>query len=479
MQSYFIKWAAYMVNTNKAEQTRDQMGWTEDNQGFAVGKTEYRSDGTETKTAASSFIHTIAKLLGKTGTYEGWQEAANKLDMPGLEICAFGLLCGFGSPLMRYTHINGVNVCFTGESGNGKSGSLFAALSLWGEPKGLSLAGEGKVSATQNALTQWMLGLKNLMMGLDEASNRPPEEISNLIYKVSEGKGKLRMQASVNAVREIEFMSSMINLMASNQSLTGKLQTIKNSPDGELARLVEFDFAKPKPFSDDPVLATSIFEGVRLNYGHAGPAYIKKVFEVGDDAVQEKIRKWQTRFSADFGNDTTNRFYDCLIGVTFAGGEIAAEAGVVTLNLERIYNSVIKEIKAIKSTAKPNNTDYESLLGEFQNNNIGGAFILDGDRIIDYPRNKLVTRIEMDKQMLFVSTSAIREYFKPLQIDIHKFIAHMESKKILIYKGKRRLTDGWAGRSTSSPISVLGFNYPLPPDFVEKLKEVHPSGNQP
>jgi hypothetical protein len=478
LQSYFIKWAAYMVNTNKADQTIDQMGWTEDNKGFAVGKTEYHSDGTEARTAASSFIYSVSKLLGKDGTYEKWQAAANKLNTEGLEICAFGLLCGFGSPLMRYTHINGVNVCFTGESGNGKSGSLFAALSLWGEPKQLSLAGQAKTSATQNALTQWMLGLKNIMMGLDEASNRPPEEVSDLIYKVSEGKGKLRMQASVNAVRDIEFMSSLINLMASNHSLTSKLQSIKNNPDGELARLVEFDFAKPKPFLDDPTLAPFIFEGVRVNYGHAGPAYIKKVFEVGDDAVREKIKKWQDRFVLDFGNDTTNRFYDCLIGITFAGGEIAIEAGVVDFDLERIYKVVLKEIKAIKATARPNNTDYESILGEFNNNNIGGALILDGDRILDYPRNKLVTRIEVDRQMLFVSASALREYFKPMQVDMHKFITHMETKKILIYKGKRRLTDGWAGRSTTSPISVFGFNYPLPPDFIEKLKEASTSGNQ-
>ena len=477
MQNYFIKWAAYMVNTKSAEQTRDQMGWTEDNNGFAVGKVEYRRDGSEVKTAASSFIHTVAKLLLKSGTFDKWQESANKLNTPGLEMCAFGLLCGFGSPLMRFTHINGVNVCFTGESGNGKSGSLFAAMSLWGEPKGLSLAGNQENSATHNALSQWMLGLKNIMMGLDEASNRRPEEISNLIYKVSEGKGKLRMQASVNAVREIEFMSSLINLMASNQSLTGKLLSIKNSPDGELARLIEFDFEKPVPFREDPELATTIFEGVRVNHGHAGPLYVKKVFELGDDNVQQRVIKWQHRFTNEFGKDTTNRFYDNLIGVSFAGGEIAVEAGIVDLDLERIFKVILKEIRNIKSHTKPNNTDYEAVLGEFQNNNIGGALIMDGDRIIEYPRNKLTVRIEMDNRMLYVSSMALREYFRALQVDFNKFISHMESKHILVYKEKRRLTDGWAGRSTTSPISVLGFKYELPPDFIEKIKEAHPSGD--
>jgi hypothetical protein len=475
MRSYLIKWAAYMVNTKSAEQTRDQMGWTEDNNGFAVGKVEYRRDGSVKQTAASSFIHTIAKLLGQAGKYDLWKAAANKLNTPGLEICAFGLLCGFGSPLVRYTHVNGINVCFAGESGNGKSGSLYSALSLWGDPKELSLS--GKKSSTENALTQWMLGLKNLMMGLDEASNRKPEDVSDLIYKVTEGKGKLRMQASVNAVREIEFMSSLINVMATNQSLTGKLFTFKNSPDGELARLIEFDFAKPIPFINNPELATEIFEGVRINYGHAGPEYIKYVFTLGDDEIKSRISKWMYRFSTDFGKDTTHRFYDALIGVTFTGGEIAKEAGIIDLDLERIYSVVLEAIRQIKVNAKPNSTDYESLLGEFQNEYITGTLILDGDRVIETPRFKLVARAEMDSRMFYVSSSALKEYFRPLQIDYNQFITYMERKKILTYKDKRRLTDGWAGRSGTSPISVLGFRVPLPSDFIEKLKEVHPSGN--
>ena len=475
MKDYIIYWAAYMVNLKTAEQTRGQMGWTDDYEGFVVGNTEYRRDGSKKQTAASPFIHSITKLLGTAGSYDKWRAAVNKMNTEGLEMVAWGLLCGFGSPLIRYTHINGVNVCFTGEAGSGKSGSLFAALSLFGDPKGLSLSGTEKSAATANALVQWMMGLKNLCMGLDEASNRKPEELSNLIYKVSEGKSKLRMQASTDALREIESMSALINFMCANQSPTAKLASLKGSPDGELARLIEFEFFKPEPFRRNPGLAPEIYEAVRLNYGHAGPPYIQAILKLGDDVVHAKISKWVQRFNTDFGGDTAYRFYDALMGVTFAGGEIAKEAGIIDLDLERIYRVMLKEIMGTKEgSVKLNDIDYESLLGDFQNRNAGSVLILRDGRVVDYPRAALVARIEIDEDMYYVSRSAFREYLKNLQVDEKAFIRYMKNKGVLVYvtqsKGdpKFRLTNGWSGHSATSPVSVLGFKGAIPAEVLDK-----------
>jgi Domain of unknown function (DUF927) len=478
MVDYITKWAKHMMNKKSAERTRGQMGWTDDLNGFVVGNVEYRRDGTEKSTAASPLIHSISKLLLKGGEYSKWQESANLLDTPGLELTAFGLLCGFGSPLIRFTHINGVSVCFTGDAGSGKSGALYCGLSLFGEPKGLSLAGNKKNSATENALVQWMMGLKNIMMGLDEASNRKPEELSDLLYKVSEAKSKLRMQASVDAVRDIETMSALINLMGSNQSVTSKLASYKNSPDGELARLVEFDYQKPEPFRKTPKLASEIFEGIRLNHGHAGPEYIKALFRIGEDAIQAKVMKWKERFVADFGEDTAYRFYDALVAVTFAGGEIAVEAGIVKLDLERIYKVVLKAIKEIKTgDIKLNESDFESVLGDFQNANQGGTIIINEGKLVEAPRLALVARIEIDTRMYYVSKSVFKTYLRNLQVDEKKFIKYMKDKGVLTYitqtngDPKFRLSNNWPGHSSTSPIGVYGFKEAIPPELFKNADQ--------
>jgi hypothetical protein len=473
MRGYIVQWAKYMIHKQMAEQTRTQMGWTEDNNGFVVGTTEYRRDGTTYKTAASAMIYSVAKLLKTEGDYDTWKIAANKLNMIGLEMHAFAMLCAFGSPLMRFTTTYGVSVCYTGESGAAKTGALFAGLSLFGDPKGLSVAGNKKNSATDNALVQWMMGLKNVMMGLDEASNRGAEELSDLIYKVTEGKNKLRMQASVNAIREIEATSSLINFMSSNHSVIEKLASYKGKPDGELARLLEFFIYKPQLLKDRPDLAVDIFDTLRTNYGFAGPEFIKYLFEVGEDVIRETVRKWSKRFNADYPEDTAHRFYDSLFSVAFAGGELANKAGIVSFDLERIYKKVMDEFKLGRenSSVKLNSADYMSILGDFQNENQGAVLIVNEGRVIQEPKLKIVARIEADKKMYYVSRTALKKYLRSIHVDEDDFVKKMVANKSLVYKEpKIRLTNGWSGRSAVSAVAVYGFKEVLP-DEVYKVPD--------
>ena len=468
MIEYIRKWGEFMLNKQGAEQTRTQMGWTSDNNGFVVGNAEIQRNGKVAKTAASPLVSSIAKLLKPAGNYDLWKEAAAKLNHPYFEMHAFALLCGFGSPLMPYTSTKGVSVCYTGGSGNAKTGALYAGLSLFGDPVDLSLAG-GKESATDNALIQWYMGLKNVMMGLDEASNRKPEEVSNLVYKVSQGKAKLRMQASVNAVREIDLTAALITFLTSNQPLTEKLTQFKGSPDGELARLVEFIIERPKPLVDSPSMGKEIFDVFRLNYGHAGPEYIKHLFAVGEDYISNLIKKWATRFNNSFGSDTTYRFYESLVSVAFAGGELAIEAGIISLDLDRIYAKVIAGMLAIRDgTVRINKVDYESVLGEFQNKYQSGVLVLNDNRVMREPRGALIGRVEIDTRMFYVSKRELKMFLIEQQLSEREFVTFMRERGDLVYEGKQRLTNGWPGMSTNAPIAVYGFVNAIPEEFFQQ-----------
>jgi hypothetical protein len=468
LAEYVIKWGEYMLNYRSAEQTRMQMGWTADGHGFVIGEQEIQRGGKTVKTAASPLVQSVSKLLRPAGDYDKWKEAAQKLNQPGFEMHAFALLCGLGSPLMPFTSTKGISVCYTGGSGNAKTGALYAGLSLFGDPVDLSLAG-GKESATDNALVQWYMGLKNIMMGLDEASNRKPEEVSNLIYKVSQGKSKLRMQASVNAVREIDMTAALITFLTSNQSLTDKLTSFKHNPDGELARLLEFKIDRPQPMIDNPSIGKEIFDVFRLNYGHAGPRYIEHLLKVGNDYIHDQIKKWSLRFEASFGKDTAYRFYDSLVSVSFAAGELAGEADIIDYDLDRIYMAAMHEIVAAREgTNKINVVDYEEVLGLFQNRYHANVLILNEGRVVREPANGgLVGRIEVDKRMYYVAKRELKIFLASLQMSERSFVLHMEEKKLLVFKGKQRLTNGWPGMSTNAAIAVYGFKYDIPDEFFE------------
>jgi hypothetical protein len=451
---YIIKWATYMVGKKMAEQMAKQMGWTQDNKGFIIGETEYRHDGKQSPAALSYFLRDIKALLTTSGTYEEWQRGAKMLNMEGMEMHAFGMMMGFGSPLMRFTTVAGITVCYTGESGAAKTGALRAACSIMGSPNGLELSGDKDSTATDNAFGQWMLSLKNIMMALDEASNRDAKNVSDLIYRVSAGKGKLRMVASVDSIREIPRQSCLINFMTSNQPMTGKLGSLKDNPDGELARLIEFYIYKPKLFNLRPGIAKEIFETLRLNYGWAGPLYVQHLFKVGDKYIQDLVTKWGIRFSKDYGTDSAYRFYEALVSVCFAGAELAAEAGIVAFDLERIYSTVIETLIKMRDgdAMTVNSRDYESVLGEFQNTFYGNTVLFKGKNMLrDVKVGKIVARLELDTQMFYVPRAEMRKYFQTRQIDEKDFVRHMEERGILAFKDRYRLI------SSTNPVSMYGF----------------------
>jgi len=381
--------------------------------------------------------------------------------MPGFEVHAFSLLCGFGSPLMSFTSTSGMTICLTGKSGNAKTGALYACLSTFGNPKELSV-----FDATENGMVGRYLGLKNFVLGLDEVSNKPPLALSQTIHRVSHGKTKIRMQASINAERDLEMSASLLSIWTSNQSGIDKMFDLKASPDGELARFVEFMVPRPKPMADNPQLGREIFNVFPHNYGHAGPEFITHCYKIGLDNVSNIIDKWCKRFSEDFGNDTTYRFYENTVGAVFGAGEIANEANIVKYDLERIYKEIVMMlIKLRNGTAKINQLDYNSLIGDFMNRNIGGMLVVSDNGVVSEPRTALVARGEIHNNMLYISKSAFKAYLSELQVSSREFEFAMKESGTLTFDDKQRLSKGWKGVNTP-PVFVYGFKTEIPEDIL-------------
>jgi hypothetical protein len=461
---YIVKWSQYMISANTAEQMRMQMGWTEEMDGFVLGHAEIKADGRTMRSASSPMINSQAKLVKRVGSYEAWQKSAQLLNQPGLEMHMFGMMVGFGSPLMHLTTTSGASVCFTGGSGNGKSGALYACMSIYGDPKGLSL--ENEKGATSNGFIQWYLGLKNIPFGLDEASNYKPDWVSEVIHKISQGKGKVRMQSMVNAVREIEQPASMLGFLTSNQSLYNKLETLKASPDGEMARLLEFEIKKPKQLEGTrgAELGREIFNAFRHNYGHAAYYYIPHLFKVGDKYIRALLDKWIARFSKDFNSDSTYRFYENIVGSCFAGAELAIEAGIVQIDLERVYQKVLSEIMDIRDgTVKINHVDYVNIVGEYMNKFQSGTLVINDNRVVREPYHALVARADLSLSMYYVSKTEFKKYLASLQISARGF--EKDAAHILVFNGKQRLSSGSGGGWTSNPINVYGFKLDIPEDL--------------
>mgnify|MGYP003649392285 FL=1 len=458
LMTYIYRWGDYLLSKSKAEIMRTQMGWTPDKDAFVIGNKEIDLKGNVVNSPTSPLCKGIAQHLNTEGSYQEWKNTANKLDTPSLELHAFTMLTGFGSVLMEETTTNGMTVCLTGtDSGSGKTGALQAALSIWGNPEALKLTQGG---ATENALTARYLAFHNLPFGLDEVGNIEGRALSNLIHKISNGKAKVRMQASVNAEREYEMSASLIALFTSNHSLYNTLQTVKKNPHGEVARLLEITVNKPKIFFDDPTAGASIFQPYNHHYGHAGFDFINKLFGYSKEEIRIKIDKWLVKFKKDFGDDTTYRFHENMIACTFAAGEIAVENDIVDLDLVRIYTATVSELINIRDNVigRINEVDYESMLGEYinaHNANILALEVNENNKVNQEPRGELLIRAEIDTAKMFIEKRHFREYLGKAGISVSDFILKMKAKGYNIRDHKRRMGTGWKAATGFSSVMAL------------------------
>ena len=465
LMKYVIKWGKYLVNADSAEQMRMQMGWTENNKGFVIGNNEITHTGETVKTASSPLVRSIAKLLHPEGSYDKWREAANLLNTPSLEHSAFGLLLGFGAPLMRMTSTPGAAVCFTGGTGSGKTGTLYAALSIYGHPHDLSVLDGG---ATANGFIGRYLNLKNIPLGLDEVSNARPEHLSHLIHQISQGKTKIRMQSSVNAERELEQSASTILIMTSNTDITDMLQNLKSNPDGEMARYIQFMLDRPLFLETHPEYGKRIYDTFNYHYGHAGPIFIRKFYEVGEDYVLALIDKWDKKFEWLFGTDIGYRFHRNTLSVTFAAGELAIEAGIVVLDLERIFKKVVHDMIDMRTKVKLNNTDFSGVLSEFVNAHHSGFLTVNDNRVVVEPRAPLIGRNEIHTQTRYVSKTTLRKYLSELSISTQQFESTLKNEGVITYSGKKRLGTSWASGADIGPVAVYGFHYTIPEEYLDQ-----------
>jgi len=80
----------------------------------------------------------------------------------------------------------------------------------------------------------------------------------------------------------------------------------------------------------------------------------------------------------------------------------------------------------------------------------------------------LMARIEVDNRLYYVSTKILDEHLRKLQLDTRAFVDHMKDKGILVGKVKKRLTDNWGGRSSTSAVHLYMFKEKIPDEIFVK-----------
>ena len=484
---YIIGWGGYLRNHGRSDTMRTHFGWTKDMNSFIWGDKELKRDGSIGHNAFAPQTRDYGPLLTEKGDFELWKQAVDNLNLPGFEVHAFAMLAGFASSLMPYGTVNGVSICLSGEAGSAKTGVMYSASSMWGDPEAQYIKGNGETNegATANGLRLVMSALGNIPICIDEVTNMNPKHVSPFLHMIANGKGKIRAQGSTNAIRTIESSARLMCVMTSNASLYDKLKDVKADPNGELARLVEFEIGQPQPLKDDPTLGARIFEVVKNHFGHAGPMFVKAVFDLQakgelfrdynreDQKLGDRFQKWIDRYIKDVGYDPAERFHHNAIGLCFGAGEICNAYGILNnLELERIYQVIMsKMLDNKKSVAKINSIDCEGIIGNFILKNVQNILTVKNKKVYDEPKGALVIRVEMDTNTTVIPKILFENYLKT-EAKVSNVKAFRDQLKIagIDYEIKRtRMTSFWDKMPSSSDDNVDCYKFRRP-ELLNNIK---------
>jgi len=440
LASYLMKWASYLVQTQRADIMRIQQGWTEDHESFVLGTSEIFANEIR-HCPPSPAAKNLVRNIKPVGDFDVWRKCAQMLNDPGYEYHAFTLLCGFATPLMEFTNVNGIVLSLFGDSGAGKTGALYSAMSIWGAPENMTVN-----DATPNALTQRMITSKNITFGLDEQTNLDGKVASDVVYKTSAGRPKIRLMSSANQEREAEFITRLIAIVTTNNSLIDIISTYKANTTAEEMRILEPRLTKPNVPGYELTLerGMEMFEPYKTNYGHAGVPYIQELLRIGKEELMRRIKIEFMHVSDKYTDSGEYRYIaNLLVGVMVAE-RIVREMGMLNFDIDRIMRVMgAKFREVIHSKYKADSDTREDVLGDFINKNIQNMLVIRDGKATVTPRGPLVIRAEADTSTIYISTSALKQYLLEVRLGVKDFEGRMSNAGILQGKVRKQMAAGW------------------------------------
>lgn len=410
LMNYSIRFAKELQKLQKAQEARLQFGWDDKREKFIVGNRAYCSGGATEHNPASSTTADLMRHFEPKGNLDDWRAAVNVFAREGMEAQQLVVGAGFASPLMAFTGVAGAAInLISGKSGTGKSSAGLLALGIYGCPDTTAMM-QGD---TYLAKLHRMGVMSSMPVMTDEVTNIKADELSNLLYAVSQGRARHRMEKDSNRERKNITSWRTIFLTNSNASLKSKLAYAKARPDGEMMRLLEIQVPEVPVKGADVLIDKCKYN----HYGRAAEIYIPWVVE-NIDKLPEIYDKERDRIYARVGKHSAERFWVSMIAMILVGLRIAQKLGLHDYDLVYLEDWVCNFLLTQRDEVKAESVLADDLVGEFLMDHSNGILAIgpsinprSGDNIWMPARSsKLVARFELEENLMYIAKKPFREY---------------------------------------------------------------------
>lgn len=252
------------LHTLPVRRSTTSMGWVGNN--FLPGAQGDIVLDLEDGTAA------IADGYRESGTLEKW--AASMEPIRKFPIVRFMLASSFAAPLLKLVGQRVFIVHAWGGTRGGKTASLKAALSVWGEPEELIAS----FNATKVGLERLAAFYCDLPLGIDERQVIGDKQgfVESIVYLLGLGKGKVRGAKGGGLQTFSQWRTVVLS--------TGEEPLSSDSSTGGIKTRVLELYGRPIPDED---LAMRAHQETALYFGTAGPEFVRKILSNSMDFREE------------------------------------------------------------------------------------------------------------------------------------------------------------------------------------------------
>jgi len=265
---------------------------------------------------------------------------------------------------------------------------------------------------TQNALVSRLGVCNTLPIYIDEITEMRPEELSNLVYRITDGRDKL----SLTSRREERSGQSWctIAVVTANNGVVDKLGGFKPDASAQINRVFEYTVKKnPKLTVDFWKEVVPVFTN---NFGHAGVEFARYL-AAHQDEHKPQIQAYINFIHEKVGAYPEERFWVAILAATFYGAAIAKQLGLIRFDIAKTVQWAMNHIPVMRVTKSENTTDAPAILASYIGENMGSVLAVDAGEnkiatVLRDPNRGLIGRYEKNAGMLWISQKSMKDCFK-------------------------------------------------------------------
>jgi len=342
LRRYIMAWVDHYQQYAMAKKPIRQFGWqgVECTQ-FVLGETVYTKNGPELA-LPSPRTAPYNSYFDPRGTLDKWVANLKFWDDPRFVQQQYCMGVGFGSVLMERDATNAsILHLYSKGSGIGKTAIVEAIASIWGQPRPLVMNQDDTLASKMNRSEVW----HNIPLILDEITNITPQEASQIIYQMSSGQQRSRMNSNANEERVRGDRWSFFCITTANNSILDKVcgRGGKASPEAEAQRVIEMHVNRQYAENDttNKKIALKFRNALETSCGVAGPVFIQWVIN-NPTETDLIISKVQEAVDTRAELSATNRFWSAQVTYAIAALVICKKLGLLSYDPKNVMKYAIQ-----------------------------------------------------------------------------------------------------------------------------------------